>query len=98
MPKAPERRTQKPKRFLRRDTRQAASLRGYDREWGKLRHWWITKSPLCDHCLNRGRVRAAREVDHKIPFSGPGDPLRLDATNLQSLCRSCHAKKTARTG
>ena len=35
------------------------------------------------------------EVDHIVPFKGKDDPLRLDETNLQSLCRPCHATKTA---
>jgi len=36
----------------------------------------------------------AEEVDHIRPFHGPADPLRLDASNLQSLCHACHVTKT----
>ncbi|MCC7419957.1 MAG: HNH endonuclease [Planctomycetaceae bacterium] len=35
-------------------------------------------------------------VDHRIPFNGPDDPLRLDPSNLQSLCRRHHGLKTHR--
>jgi hypothetical protein len=31
-----------------------------------------------------------KEVNHKIPFDGIDDPLRLDWGNLESLCLSCH--------
>jgi len=38
-------------------------------------------------------VRAADEVDHIVPLSrGGGD----ERSNLQPLCRPCHAAKTAR--
>lgn len=72
-------------------------MRGYDREWGQLRAWYIVRYPLCEHCEAKGLVVPAREVDHIVPFRSPSDPLRLDETNLQSLCRPCHAKKTAQT-
>lgn len=82
----------------RRDTRKSASRRGYDNRWKKLRDAYIQHMPLCEHCAGRGVTTRAREVDHVQPFDGVGDPLRLDWTNLQSLCRSCHATKTARSG
>ena len=48
--------------------------------------------PLCAHCLAKGHTMPATLVDHIVPL--PEGP-RLDMDNLQSLCRSCHAKKTA---
>lgn len=84
------------KRRRRPETREAASVRGYDRTWGKTRTNYANKNPLCEHCLKRGKTNPMAEVDHIIPFQGPGDPLRLDWSNLQSLCKSCHRKKTAR--
>lgn len=95
MPKAPRtfksRQQQKRKRI---DRREAAHKRGYDHTWKDLRDAYLARHPLCEHCEVQGRVEAATEVDHKRPFNGKGDPLRLDWNNLQSLCHSCHVSKT----
>lgn len=77
------------------DRRLPSSQRGYDRDWTELRERKITQDPLCEHCKKGGRVEPAAEVDHIIPFEGKEDPLRLDWDNLQSLCRTCHKRKTA---
>lgn len=77
--------------------RPPASVRGYDAAWKALRDWYIAQHPCCEHCEAAGLFGvAAREVDHVVPFDGPGDALRLDPTNLQSLCRPCHKRKTDR--
>ena len=48
---------------------------------------------LCEICLIKGAVVQAEEVDHVKPISqNPG--LRLVYDNLQSLCATCHSKKT----
>ena len=39
--------------------------------------------------------RLADHVDHVQSFQGRDEPPRLDPGNLQSLCRSCHAARTA---
>lgn len=45
-------------------------------------------------CAEQGRSTAAELVDHIVPVSV--DKSRaFDATNLQSLCRKCHAAKHA---
>ena len=75
------------------DIRQSASKRGYDTQWKKLRQWHIQNEPLCRHCRERGITRAAEEVDHILSVNSRPD-LRLDPSNLQSLCRSCHVRKT----
>lgn len=95
-PKAhsPRRSTAKP--LPRRDTRASASERGYDSNWLKLRKWYVAREPLCEDCNALGRVEPVHEVDHVIPITGPDDPLRLDAENLRSRCRSHHSQKTAR--
>lgn len=95
MPNAPGTRRKKAKRLRRHDRRESASVRGYDRNWAELREWYARQYPLCEHCEARGLTVPVHEVDHIVPFDGPGDPMRLDAANLQSLCRPCHAKKTA---
>ena len=46
---------------------------------------------LCQPCLAKGKVTAAYAVDHVQPKANGGtDKL----TNLQAICRSCHATKT----
>jgi 5-methylcytosine-specific restriction enzyme A len=78
-----------------RDVRRGTSAgRGYDARWRRLRAWHLTRRPLCAWCERAGRVTRATLVDHLVPITGSGDPRRLDPTNLQSLCRDCHARKT----
>ena len=76
------------------DDRKTSHQRGYDKRWRKLRDKYINDHPMCEHCEARGDSVPAREVDHIIEFSGVDDKKRLDESNLQSLCRPCHASKT----
>lgn len=47
---------------------------------------------LCQVCAKRGLVELAREVDHITPLHRGGTD---HPDNLQSLCRDCHAAKSA---
>ena len=67
-----------------------ASERGYDWAWAKVSKYVRTNEPICRHCQNA----VATMVDHIIPLKQGG--ARLELNNLQPLCRSCHAIKTAR--
>ncbi len=78
------------------EDRPPPSKRGYDRRWTRLRRWFLARHPLCAHCLADGRTTTATEVDHVQPLRDGG--ARLDQTNLQALCKSCHSRKTAREG
>lgn len=65
------------------------------RGWKKLRAAHLRRHPLCEECLKRGIVTIATDVDHIVPHRG--DPsLMWNPENLQSLCHSCHSRKTAR--
>lgn len=55
--------------------------------WKIKRDKYIANNPTCKSC---GAV--GREVDHIVPLNQGGD--KFDDSNLQTLCRSCHAKKT----
>jgi 5-methylcytosine-specific restriction protein A len=81
--------------------RGTAAQRGYDQQWLRLAEQHIEHSPLCAWCLKRGISNAGtakrrNHVDHKRPFKGLDDPLRLDPSNLQTLCHRCHVIKTHR--
>lgn len=69
------------------DRRGSSTARGYDRHWGKLRLTVLNENPFCACGMK------AVEVDHKIPKRSGGTDER---SNLQSICRSCHARKTKR--
>ena len=68
-------------------------IRLYPRGWSKIRKEFISKHPLCRSCELFGTIELASEVDHIRPLSKGGEP--ADESNLQSLCRRCHIRKTA---
>lgn len=74
--------------------RGTAWAAGYDSDWQKARDLHLNGEPLCRHCDKRGYIVPATEVDHIIPFKGKDDPKRLEPSNFQSLCHSCHVTKT----
>ena len=71
--------------------------RRYRADWRRFRKAQLARAPLCAKC---GRV--GNQVDHIKPLHkiAPWDRITrkelLDATNVQTLCRSCHDEKTAR--
>ncbi len=78
--------------MTRKRQRASRQARGYDAAWYKLQESHLAANPTCP-C-----GQPATQADHVIPFNAAdplNDPLRLDASNLQSLCIVCHAKKTA---
>ena len=67
---------------------------GYGRDWKRLRAVVIRRDKgLCQQCLRGGRVVPGNECDHITPKSRGGTD---DMSNLELLCRPCHASKTAR--
>ena len=75
--------------------RLPSSQRGYDARWRIVRESQLSEFPLCAICWKNGRATSATCVDHIVPIRVNPD-LLYDPTNLQSLCDSCHARKTAR--
>ena len=61
--------------------------------WRKVRGAQLSRAPLCQRCLSFDLVTIATDVDHQTPHRG-NKVLMWDASNLQSLCRSCHSWKT----
>ena len=72
----------------RNQKRLSRSQRGYDRNWQKIRGRYLSLFPDCVRCGKK-----ATEVDHIIPLSKGGTHSH---NNLQSMCKRCHSKKTAR--
>jgi 5-methylcytosine-specific restriction protein A len=66
--------------------RPTARQRGYDSRWQKLRLHHLKHFPLCKSC-----GRAGQEVDHILPLRKGGTH---HPSNLQTLCKSCHSRKT----
>jgi 5-methylcytosine-specific restriction enzyme A len=75
------------------DRRGSAASRGYDARWRKVRALHMAFEPLCRWCVKEGRTTSGELVDHIVPLRLGGD--RLSRSNLQTLCRRCHAIKTA---
>ena len=73
-----------------REKRVSPSKLGYDRKWDKARKEFLKANPLCVVC-----GKPATEVDHIIAHKG-NKALFWNVANWQSLCHSCHSKKTIR--
>jgi 5-methylcytosine-specific restriction protein A len=62
--------------------------------WRRLRSEQLLREPWCRECAKQGRRIRATDVDHIVDHKG--DMARFsDAGNLESLCHSCHSRKTA---
>jgi 5-methylcytosine-specific restriction endonuclease McrA len=61
--------------------------------WQRLRLHKLRAYPLCESCLQVGRIEPATVVDHRTPIKRGGDPYPgLD--QLASMCEGCHNGKT----
>lgn len=77
------------------DNRLSSTARGYNYHWQKVRRMYLRENPLCVECLNLGIITPATVVDHIEPHRGDYDKF-WDENNMQSLCETCHNKKTGR--
>jgi len=76
--------------------RTAAGFYSKDVRWLDVRKKKLNNNPFCEECVNHGKFREATTVDHIKPIRHGGDRYAWD--NLQSLCTSCHSRKSAREG
>ena len=67
----------------------------YGSSWQKVRNRYIKQHPLCEQCMNEGRLTLAQHVHHIVPLEQGGTS---DESNLMSLCKSCHSTIHARQG
>lgn len=65
----------------------------YSRRWRNLRALFISRYPLCKECKKNNKIVEGRVVDHIQPVSEGGEFYLW--TNLQTLCNTCHRKKSA---
>lgn len=73
---------------------QSRHQRGYGTKWELIRARILKRdNGLCQDHLADGVAKPASCVDHIKPKAQGGTD---DDSNLQSLCWSCHARKTAR--
>lgn len=63
-------------------------------QWVKLRNYYVSLQPLCEHCLGFDIIKSGKIVDHIIELEDGGEPFNIE--NLQHLCHSCHNIKTGR--
>ena len=64
--------------------------------WKRLRRRKLDKTPLCEPCERDGRLTGADTVHHIIEIRDGGATMDFD--NLESICRSCHARAHGRGG
>lgn len=90
-----------PKHKPQRKDRRSAESADWQR-WYKLpifakhlRPQQLLREPFCRECAKFGLRIPATDVDHIVPHRGDW-ALFTDPENLQSLCHSCHSRKTAR--
>lgn len=62
-------------------------------KWKILRGEQLLSEPFCRDCAKRGERVRATDVDHIRDHKGDW-ALFTDPHNLQSLCHSCHSRKT----
>ncbi|BAI72671.1 HNH-family nuclease [Azospirillum sp. B510] len=90
--RSPGWKTPQQKRKAHDQARGSASSRGYDSDWRKLRARFLKAHPLC--CVT-GCGERATDVDH-IQGVRERPDLRLEWSNLRSMCHPHHSKRTAR--
>ena len=64
------------------------------KRWRALRNYFIQQNPICAQCERDGITKGAQCVDHIKSLTMGGS--MVSTKNLQSLCNSCHAKKSGR--
>ena len=65
----------------------------HSKAWRMTRKFYIKANPLCEQCTRDGKTTGGQMVDHIRQITMGGD--RLHQSNLQTLCNSCHAKKSS---
>lgn len=74
-----------------------SNSRGYNWSWRRARLMFLRRNPLCVDPFGihakENHIEPATLVDHIIPHKGDREKF-WNKDNLQSLCASCHCRKT----
>ena len=88
-------RTLKPKFNRKRTPRTRKSHPLYaTAAWARFRRSQLDKFPLCFGHLQKNQAVAANSLDHIVPLWYAPKQGVMEEERTQSLCRSCHSKKT----
>ena len=63
--------------------------------WRKLRETYLKQHPLCERCLEKGKITPAEDVHHRVSPFKHGEVnygLLLNDENLMSVCKQCHGE------
>ena len=68
------------------------------KQWKQLRNAYIKEFPLCQSCLEKGKIVPAEQIHHRVEFlkgttQAEIEALAYDWDNLMSLCKECHLEK-----
>ena len=85
----------KPKKAARRESAEWHWMYGLPVWVYDLRPTQLLREPFCRECAQSGRRTRATDVDHIVDHKGNWQ-LFTDRNNLESLCHSCHSRKTMR--
>lgn len=72
-----------------RPQRGSMRAKGYDSRWEKTRAAFLKAMPYCNECGLKERLNV-----HHIDGRGPSGPRGHDPFNLETLCHSCHSRRT----
>ena len=93
MPNFPKAKRTNPRKQQRVGTK-LTEPRYHTTSWRQVREAVLMSEPLCRSCADIGEVKLAQMVDHIEPVRLGGN--FWDTQNLQPLCNSCHAVKSAK--
>lgn len=85
--------------------RGSRQQRGYDNRWARRAQLFRAKYPLCgdrpgglppvmSKCHDEGRKTLGYQVDHVVPHHGDQRLFWDELNNWQTLCSSCHTRKS----
>jgi len=91
----PKKKTSSAKKNEHTDPRELRRKAYNNTTWRKLRDLYLHEHPLCERCLEVGKITPAEDIHHKKSPFQKGEInyyLLLDKENLMSVCKQCHGE------